>query len=169
MVILEGANCKIVNYERDSMKKEILYDLWKMMDEDGDLNRVLWSFEKYDLTQFIQYMSDTHNLLFIIYNEDYSEYAGLIWVNEIMPNFKAHTAIYIRKKYRKVLTDEASKLSIDFMFKHFNLNELWSHTPYPNAHKLSLRLGSTEIAILPNYLLIKGVPHDYHISRLSRS
>jgi RimJ/RimL family protein N-acetyltransferase len=169
MVVLEGTNCCIHSYNQKESKKDILYDLWKIMELDGDTDKALWTFEHKDLAQFIQYITDPHIVLFIVYTKDYSEYVGFTWFSDIVPNFKAHSAIYICKKYRKILTDEVSKLSIDFIFSYFNLKELWQHTPWENAHKLSLRLGSTEIAILPNYILINGEPHNYYISRLKRS
>ena len=168
MIVLEGTGCSIYNYNRDEFKKDILVDLWKLMEEDGDSDKALWPFEKHDLVQFIQYLSDTHNVLFVVYNKECTDYVGFTWFNEIVPNFKAHTALYIRKKYRKTLTDEASTLSMDFMFNHFSLTELWSHTPWENAHKLALRLGFTEIATLPNYVRLKGVLHNFYISRLKR-
>jgi RimJ/RimL family protein N-acetyltransferase len=168
MVNLEGTNCNIYSYERDSFKPDIFHKLFALMEEDEDSYKVLWPFEYHDLIQFIQCISDPHVLLFIIFTKDYKDFVGFTWFNEVVPHFKAHANLFIRKKYRKILTDEASKLSLDFMFKHFDLKEIWTHTPWENAHKLSLRLGFTETAVLPDYVLVKNEPQNFYISKLKR-
>lgn len=168
MTTVTGENCNLMHYVRDEFPQDILATLWKMMVDDGDVDKALWPFEKHDLVQFVQYISDPDQILFIVYNKDFTDCVGLTWFNTVVPDFKAHTAIYIRKKYRKILTDEVSKTSIDFMFNKFNLQELWSHTPWENAYKLSLRLGFVDAAILPNYVRIKGVLTNYYITRLKR-
>src|SRR5208337_718908 len=168
MILLEGANCNLHSYVREESKKDLLYDLWKCMEMDGDSDKLLWAYDKSDLVQFILCFADPNVLFFTVYNKNYSEYVGFVWLHEIKPGFKCHTGIYIRKKYRKQLTDEAGKLILDFAFDKLNLKEIWGHTPWENVRKSGERSGFKEVAVLPNHIIIKGVPHNYYISVLKK-
>jgi RimJ/RimL family protein N-acetyltransferase len=168
MLVLEGDTCSLISYDRILSKKDILHTLWKLTEEDGDSEKILWAFEHKDLTQFIQCVAGIGHLLLIVYTPDYSEIAGFIWFNTIQPGFKANIGVYIRKKYRKQITDEATKLSTDHMFHAFDVQGVWAHTIWDNARKATVRTGFQEVAIIPDSVLLDGKIYNQYISVLKR-
>jgi RimJ/RimL family protein N-acetyltransferase len=168
MVVLEGETCNIVSYDRKISNKNILGTLWQMTTEDGDTNKVLWASEDKDLLQFVQTIAGPGTVLFIVYSKDYTDYAGFTWLHTIRPGFKSHTGIYIRKKYRGIVSEEACKLCIDFAFKEFDLQYVWGDTIWENSRKLTARLGFEEVAIIPDSILLDGQIYNHYISRIKR-
>jgi hypothetical protein len=168
MTGLEGDNCHVVYYTREEFKPDMLVDLYKFSVEDGDLNKTFWGFDKPDLISFMQYFTTPGVVLLVILNKDLTDCVGYTWFTDIAPGFKAHTSIYIRKKYRKQLTDEASKLSIDLVAQQLGITDFWAHTPWKDAYKLSLRLGFKDIVVIPEYVQAIGKIENYYITHLKR-
>lgn len=173
---LNGKLCRLFPYVRGHYGRNVLYNLWSLMEEDGGSEMTFHGMPegnhlpitiKGDLTDFVRYMSDPARILLMVQTKD-EELAGFIWFDDYVPMFKASCNIFIAKKFRGEMVDEASWIALSYMFDFYHVEAIWAVTPWSSASNHALSLGFEMISVLPEFELYKGKLNDMRILRMTK-
>jgi hypothetical protein len=137
-------------YLRGHYHRDILHDLWVLIELDNDWERLFWN-RRYDTTpvklkgdlvdwiQFVEHPVDRKSFLIALTNDTH-EIAGLVWFYN-MTDELAHGSIWMARKFRGLYTREAVNIGLEYSFYARGWKTVWAGTPWPVARNLLLRCG----------------------------
>lgn len=163
---LVGPTVMLVPYARGYSPRDMLYRLWRAMEEEGLSKYVFHSWQgkatlfdqRGDLVEFIKMFEPDHGArpLVIALSADGQKLAGAIWIDDVIMGHRANLSIFMLKDYRGESALEAGLMAMDYFTTLFNLPTLWSFTPWRHAAELARKGGFQDVAILPGYVRHEG-------------
>ena len=108
------------------------------------------------------------NRLLLLYTSKQGEGAGFGWFDQVIPRVRAFANVCMRKKFWGPHTDEACRISIDYIFNFIGVASVFGFTPSRVANGLMKRLGAKEVARVPGLASFNGAPADVLITCLRK-
>lgn len=171
--LLTGELVKLWPYLSGVYSRDILGRLWRIIETEGDGPRLFWGNTapievRMDLPSFCAFFStDARQLLFIT-TPDGSEIIGCTWWDDIVHGHHAFGSLYMIPGYRGKASLEATRLSTDWAFEHFQCQRLWALTPWPEVASMITQAGFVRVATLPEFAISNGETHDVGVFRKVR-
>ena len=170
---LKGKTVEILPYVRGYYPRDILYNLWRSM-EDDDLASAVFPQSKNedqapfklqgDLIEFVNYFSDPKRILLIVRDHIKGVIAGLHWYDDVILNFRGWANMFYKKEYWGESAYEAGQLCLDYGFNYLNYKIIYGHTPWAKAAGYAEKAGMTLLYKMPmGYLLSDGTITDMNI------
>ena len=108
------------------------------------------------------------NRLLLLYTTKHGEGAGFGWFDAVIPKVRAFANVCMRRKFWGAHTDEACRISIDYIFHFIGVASVFGFTPDRMANALMKRLGAKEVARIPGLASFNGTPADVLVTRLAK-
>lgn len=171
---LEGKYARLIPYVRGHFPRGYLGDVWKVIEAEGAALDIFYSKLAYsptstpfdsrgDLEEFIAYFASPDRLLFHVEEKETSDFAGIMWLDEIIPNHKGTVNLFFRMAHRGKLAFEAAKLFRDFCTGPLGLFQLWGITPWKHSVAVGRWVGLRTIAKLPRFARVNGQYLDGYV------
>lgn len=169
---LTGQAVRLWPYAPGVYGRDALYQVWKMMEEDGATKQAFWDEAHLengaDLASFVQMFSGPQRLLLMIERRETGKLCGCFWVSQMVPGHQAFVGMWMRKSARGACSTEAAQLALAYTFEIGAFRQLWALTPWVNAAVLCQQMGFVEIACLPEFCQWASDYKDIHVLRLTR-
>jgi len=166
---------KLVNvwcYYEPAFPSDTLPRMWNMMVEDKTLKRVFYERDAMTFPDLVRYFdARIHpNRLLLLYTDKDGNDAGFGWFDDVLPGVRAFANICIKKSHWGPPADEASRLSLDYIFSAHKVQAIFGITPIPNRMALAQakRLGFQVIARVTGLVSWKGEPCDATMTTLTK-
>jgi len=149
---------------------ETFYEMWKWMLEDRTLKQTFYEGGVTTLPQLVRFFDTLifPNRLLLLYTSKQGEGAGFGWFDQVIPKVRAFANVCMRKKFWGPHTDEACRISIDYIFNFIGVASVFGFTPSRVANGLMKRLGAKEVARVPGLASFNGAPADVLITCLRK-
>ena len=162
---------KLWPYIRGVYSKDVLYRLWRVVEESGAGPSLCWGQHdpepmRHDLPSFVRFAEDPGRHLFLLTNDDGKEIVGCLWFDDIIPNYRCFGSIFMRPSHRGDESLEAMRLGLAYAFGPLHMQQVWGITPWNAAKQLCLAVGFAEVAVLPGFAWVHGRPQDVTVLRL---
>ncbi len=169
---LSGKLVNVWPYEEQVFRNypETFYEMWKWMQEDGTLQKTFYEGGVTTLPNLVRYFDQLifPNRLLLLYTTKAGEGAGFGWFDNVIPNVRAFANVCMRKKYWGAHTDEACRISLDYIFHGVGVAAVFGFTPNRLAHALMKRLGARDVALIPGLASYHGKPAPVMVTRLAK-
>lgn len=173
---LQGEKCRIFPYRRGYLQRDTLYHAWSAVESEHAERRIFHSqlvgdepiSTRGDLQHFCQYFADDQaRPLLICQEHGDTSIAGLVWLEELVPDYKGMAGIFFRKKSFGAVAEEAGHIAIAYAMHVYALKYLWCRTTWRDTSAYAQRLGFKMICTLPSYYLIDGKERDLYVLRMT--
>jgi len=175
---LKGKTVEILPYVRGYYPRDILYTLWRAM-EDDELSNLVFPQSKNidnapfpiqgDLLEFVNYFGDPKRIILIMRDIKTGTIIGLHWYDDIISNFRGWANMFYKKAFWGEPSYEAGQLALDYGFNYLNFEIIYGHTPWVQASSYAEKAGMTKICQLPKgYLLSNGEKQDMNILYITK-
>jgi RimJ/RimL family protein N-acetyltransferase len=121
-----------------------------------------------DLADFIVYMGDPKKIVLLVQDAKEDQIAGLIWLDGVVPGWRANGNFWMRRRYWGESTKEAVMIGLDYVFHALDIQTVWTYSPWLTSVKTTNRCGFEYVVSLPDFALVNGQPRDIHISRFCK-
>ena len=158
--ILTGELVKLWPWARGYYKRDLLYFLWKMMEEERMTDTIFYAKTSskddtpvsthMDLIDFIAYFAGSERLLLIPTSLATGEIIGFSWYDGAVLGEYALGSMFYRKKFWGEVAKEATQLALRYGFEICGFKKVWGHSPWMASVKHRARVGFTEMAELPD-------------------
>ena len=159
--ILTGEHVRIHPWARGCYARDMLYFLWKMMENEGMTNTVFYErtstedkmpiSTEMDLIEFCHYFSSVSNrLLLIPQHIETQEVMGFAWYDGVILGVSGKGSMFYRKKFWGEMAKEASTLCLKYGFEILGFQKVWGLSPWQASVKHRARLGFKEVAEVPD-------------------
>ena len=170
---LTGEYVKLWPYIPDAYPRDILYRLWRLIEDDGAFPRLFWGHSdpeqtRMDLPKFCRFSTDESRQLLFITTPDGEEIIGCTWWEDMKIGHQAFGALFMVKEFRGMAAVEATRLSSDWAFAHYQCIQLWALTPWPAAAIIIAHSGYERVATLPQFAISDGKFQDVGVFRKVR-
>lgn len=170
---LMSTHVRIWPYVRGCYGRDILYRLWRMIEDSGDGRSLFWGSHDDplihgDLVAFVKFCEDPQRILLMITTRDGSDLAGLAWFDDVVPTLRAFGSIYIAPSHRGPFSEEAARLCLTYAFDLLNVESIWGITPWRAAVALCDRCGFERVTVLPAFTKFNDTVSDVTVLRLTK-
>ncbi len=174
--LLTGRYVRCRQYIPGYYQRDAFYTLWKAVEEDDAALQILYGRlgrehpgtpidTRGDLADFIEFFASDNKLIVIVEDVKTGELAGFLWLEDMVPKFKATVNLFFRKKYRGKAAFEGARIFRDYVCGALGFPTLWGLTPWKHSVAVGRWLGMKTIAVLPGFQLIEGKPYDVYVLR----
>lgn len=148
--LLEGEFFKIWPYARSAgYPPDTLYALWKAMQAEDGVRRVLYESKRLDLEAFMAYFSDA--LVYIATTKDLQHVLGTVWFTAIKKQ-QAQVGIFFSRRAQGNLARNITNRVLLFAFATYQWQTIWGLTPWRMAARHGVLLGFKHIATVPDFI-----------------
>lgn len=173
MTDLTGQHVRLYPFEREGWPRDVLYALWRHVEDAGASTTLFYAqpgldAQRGDLQEFVGYFTDPKRLVYLAQSTKNDELAGMVWFDDIQPGHRAAINVFFRRRAWGHPAREAVRLACLHAFERLRVQSIWAYTPWPAAWRMGEALGFQHIALLPEFVLIHGTPHDIRIMRLRK-
>lgn len=170
---LEGTLVRLWPYQRGAFARDVLYHLWRMVEDNHAGPRLFWGHHSHpllhsDLTAFCEFFDAYQHpdrLLLIVQDIASDAIAGFMWFDDVIPNHRAFGSIFMDPRFRGDASREAVTIFTEYGVGVLGLNSVWGLTPWPEACRLIERCGYQRIATLPDFGLVQEKPVTVFVYR----
>lgn len=160
-------------YERGVFARDVLYALWRHVEDAGGSVNLFYAQQgpdshRGDLQEFVSYFTDPKRIVLLAQSHATKDFAGLVWFDDVVAGHRAAINVFFRRRAWGHPARDAVRLACMHAFDHLRLQSIWAYTPWPAAWRMGEALGFQHIALLPEFVLINGTPHDIRIMRLRK-
>lgn len=179
LFFLKGTYVHVLPFVKNFYPRDFLYRLWKIIEDEhamrlvfhGRFNRPATSpvDTRCDLMEFMEAFLTTKDSVFlIIADAKKDEIAGLIWFDNCVPGYSAHSNIFMRQRYWGKPAREAGIIGARYAFEILGLSCLWGFTPWKAARNFAVSIGFKYLESLPGYSVVEGKKRDMMIVQLKK-
>lgn len=163
---------RLFPYVRGYYPRDTLARLWGYVEAQGAARKLFYAQpgtdeERGDLTHFVEYFADSARRLLLIPERD-QQPMGLVWLDDIIPGFKAAMNVFYRRRFWGTPAREATTLAVAYCFNDLHFQTLWGYTPWPEAQSHAEAVGFQAVARLPGFARCDDRPLDITILRLEK-
>ena len=160
--ILTGKLVKMWPWARGFYKRDMLYDLWQIMEAEGMTDTIFYSATikadvpvstHMDLIEFVNYFGTSGRLLLIPQHIESGEIIGFSWYENTLLGEYGQGNMFYRKKFWGDAALEASQLALRYGFEVFRFKKVWGHSPWLASVKHRAKLGFKEQAAIPEAVI----------------
>ena len=140
------------------------------MVEDGTLKKTFYEGGVTTLPALVRFFDTLifPNRLLLLYTSKQGEGAGFGWFDQVIPKVRAFANVCMRRKFWGPHTDEACRISMDYIFHGIGVASVFGFTPDRMANALMKRLGAKEVARIPALASFNGTPADVMVTYLPK-
>jgi len=169
---LRGKLVDVWPYVEATFPPQTFVEMWNTMIEDKTLNRAFYETTEFTFPELVRFFDiKLHpRRLLLIYTDKMMNYAGFGWWDDVIPGVRAFANICMSKAFWGRPTDEASRISFDYIFHAYDVPRVFAVQPKPNRIALaySIRLGFRPVTVIPAYTSYHGMPTDVTLTMLTR-
>lgn len=169
---LQGKLVDVWPYHEPLYPNDTLSRLWNVMCEDNTLHRVFYEHNPMRFNDFMRFFDAKifPQRLLLIYTTKDGEDAGFGWFDDVKQGIRAFANVCMRKKYWGPAAEEASTISLDYIFTAHDVASVYGLTPKPNRMALAQakRLGFKVLAEVPGLAAWNNKPCDVTLTMLKR-
>lgn len=179
--ILTGKEVKIWPWARGYYPRDVLFFLWRMMEQEGMTETVFYAqtstTEKtpvsthMDLIEFVHFFADSQHcrLLLIPMHQQSGEMVGFQWYDNVVMGQSALGNMFYRRKFWGDVGHEATYLALKYAFEILQLKKVWGQSPWKASVAHRGRLGFEEIAEVPEAVVdTRGKTHPLYVGVLTK-
>jgi len=162
---MQGQHVTLWIYSRGEAARDLPWQLWRMVEDAGDWQRILWTNPWVDnptrvsrfgdlvhWTAFMHADGDPKMFLLVSDNET-GDIAGFIWFNRIVgvgDRSSAYGSIWMAPLYRgRPHVREAGILGLNWAHSVMGWKTVYTITPWPDVRNFDKRIGFREVAFVP--------------------
>ena len=157
---MQGQHVSLWAYSRGEAARDLPYLLWKMVEDAGDWERILWTdqFEPTrvprwgDLVHWVAFMhGDVDPKVFVLVaDNETGDIAGFVWFNRVIHGKSAYGSIWMAPGYRgKPHVREAGELGLRWAHEVMQWETVYTITPWPDVRNFDRRIGFKDVAFIP--------------------
>jgi RimJ/RimL family protein N-acetyltransferase len=167
---LSGRLVDVWPYAEAFFPPETFPEMWAWMKEDNTLHQTFYEGGVTTLPNLVRFFDQMifPNRLLLLYTTKQGEGAGFGWFDQVIPKVRAFANICMRRRFWGAHTDEACRISIDYIFGAHGVASVFGFTPNKMAHALMKRLGAKDVAMIPGLASYNGTPADVLVTRLAK-
>lgn len=160
----------LLRYDREKDGAALLLVVWDGLCSDPSLlPSLFWqTAEPMTLESFLALFLSGPRVLYIVQDRMTGEFAGVVFLDSIVPGHKAMLSIGMLPGYRGRGSVDAARQACRDGLEAFDLASVWTATPHLTGKTLARRIGAEEMATLPEFALIGGRPRDVSFYRLKK-
>ena len=169
---IDSEHLKCWPYVRGHYQRDTLYQIWSLIEQAGDWDKIFWENQpgdtpisiKGDLTAWVQFVEDPidKKILLIMVSRSDNQIAGIVWFNHVKNN-EAYGCIWMRPEYRGAASREAVHLGLEHAFYAMGWTKVWAATPWPRARNLIKKSGFSDVVTLPGMHKVGDKPGNVFI------
>ncbi|KKK83492.1 hypothetical protein LCGC14_2792820 [marine sediment metagenome] len=154
------------------MPPDTFVQIWNMLIDDNTLRRVFYEHDNMTFPELVRYFDQRlypHRLL-LLYTDKDGGAAGFGWFDDVKRGVRAFCSICMRKSHWGPPAEEASVISLDYIFNAHEVVRVFGVTPKPNRMALAQakRLGFTVIAVVPGLSSYRGTVCDSTLTMMTK-
>ena len=167
---LRGRLVDVWPYAEAYFPPETFPEMWAWMKEDNTLRQTFYEGGVTTLPHLVRFFDPLifPTRLLLLYTTKAGEGAGFGWFDQVIQGVRAFANVCMRKKYWGAHTDEACRISIDYIMHAHGVRNVFGFTPNGLAHALMKRLGAQHVATIPGLASYNGTPAVVMVTRLAK-
>lgn len=147
--------------------RDLLYILYKAMEEAGDLERVFYEMDSHELEKVLSYFLST--VLFLVSDPTLGRCLGAVWFTDLT-KYKANIGIWFAPEARGALSRDASMAIVQVMFEDYRVEQILGFTPWKNVVQYGKDCGFTLAATFEDAVIMhSGMHRPLYVLRRKRS